>query len=267
MPRPEFFWKDVAGAPALAPGATILTCFPSAGLATTVAAHYMVRALKLPRIGAFDSLDLPPVAVIQGGEVQPPIRVYGRPDFAVILSEFPPTPTQANPLARTIVGEAVRRKARWIIGLEGVIPHPESPDGEPPAAEPEEEGKVWSVSSAAGSNVSAVKGSGAERLEEGVLGGVSGAMLVQALGGPVPVTVLLVSARAAEMFPDHRAGAALIEVLDRVLPELKIDTGPLRAQAEEIERALRAAMKTRAGGTHPAASAVGKALPADQMYQ
>ena len=266
MPSPEFVWKDVPGNPPLAPGATILSCFPSAGLATTVAAHYMVRAMKLPRIGGFDSLDLPPVAVVQAGEVQPPIRVYGRPDFAVIVSEFPPTPTQAGPIARTIVGEAGRRRARWIIGLEGVIPHPESPDQAPS----EEEQKIWSVSSTPrASSTGALKGSGAERLEEGVLGGVSGAMLVQALGGPVPVTVLLVSARATELFPDHRAGAALIEVLDRILPELKIDTGPLRAQAEEIERALRAAMKTRAGGGHPAAGSSPQAegTPVDQMYQ
>jgi predicted ATP-grasp superfamily ATP-dependent carboligase len=224
----------------------------------------MVRALKLPRIGGFESLDLPPVAVVQSVEVQPPIRVYGRADFAVVVSEFPPSPSQAGPLARTIVSEAGRRQARWIIGLEGVIPHPETPDQEPL----EEEGKVWSVSSSSKSIAGALKEGGAERLEEGVLGGVSGAMLVQALGGPVPVTVLLVSARAAELFPDHRAGAALIEVLDRVLPELKIDTGPLRAQAEEIERALRAAMKTRAGGTHPPTAAPADATPsANQMYQ
>lgn len=264
MARPEFTWKDVAGTPSIQPGATILSCFPSAGLATTVAAHYMVRALKLPRVGSFESPDMPPVAVVQGGQVQPPIRVYGRPDIAVVLSEFPPSPSQAGPLAQTIVSEAGRRRARWIIGLEGVIPHPETPDEEPP----EEEGKVWSVSSSAQNDAGPLEGSGAERLEEGVLGGVSGSMLVQALGGAVPVTVLLVSARATELFPDHRAGAALIEVLDRVLPELKIDTGPLRAQAEEIEKALRAAMKTRAGGTHPAASPTGKlAPPGDQMYQ
>lgn len=264
MAPAEFVWKDVTGATPMAPRATIVTCFPSAGLATTVAAHYIVRALKLPRIGGFESLDLPPVAIVQGGEVQPPIRVYGRADFAVIVSEFPPTPNQAAPLARTIVAEAQRRQARWVIALEGVIPHPETPDQEPP----EEEGKVWTVSSSVKTEASALKASGAERLEEGVLGGVTGAMLVQALGGPVPVTVLLVSARATELFPDHRAGAALIEVLDRILPELKIDTGPLRAQAEEIERALRAAMKTRAGGARPGAPTPGaEPTPTDQMYQ
>lgn len=167
------------------------------------------------------------------------------------------------------MSEAGRLQARWIIGLEGVIPHPETADPETPNQEPpEEEGKVWSVSSSPKIDASSLKESGAERLEEGVLGGVSGAMLVQALGGSVPVTVLLVSAREAELFPDHRAGAALIETLDRVLPELKIDTGPLRAQAEQIERALRSAMKTRAGGTPPPSPTPhDTAASANQMYQ
>jgi len=74
-------------------------------------------------------------------------------------------------------------------------------------------------------------------------------LLVQGMGRPIPVVVMLVSARVAEGLPDHRAGAALIETLDRVLPELEIDTGPLRAQAEQIEKALRAVMKS-----HPPAA-------------
>jgi len=59
------------------------------------------------------------------------------------------------------------------------------------------------------------------------------------------VAAILVSAIGPEGYPDHRAGAALIETLDRLMPELKIDTGPLRSQAEVIERALRAAMRQR----------------------
>ena len=59
------------------------------------------------------------------------------------------------------------------------------------------------------------------------------------------------SAQVAEGLPDHRAGAALIETLDRVLPELEIDTGPLRAQAEQIEKALRAVMKSHPGSAPP----------------
>jgi predicted ATP-grasp superfamily ATP-dependent carboligase len=145
-----------------------------------------------------------------------------------------------------------------IVGFEGVVPHPpgdEEPDEEAESAVAEEQGpeQVWVAYSRKDSNlVKTFENAKARLLEDGVIGGVSGALLVQGMGRPVPVVVLLVSARVAEGLPDHRAGAALIETLDRILPEIEIDTGPLRAQAEQIEKALRAVMKSHPGTALPA---------------
>jgi len=243
----------------------VISSFPSAGLATTVAGHYMIRALELPRIGRFESPDAAPIAVVQDGEVSPTVRVYGRDGLALVLSEFPPTPSQANALARTILDAADARHARMVLCLEGVVPHP-SDDEEPPAgaaSAPVVE-QVWGAFSRRSNELEAAfTAAKVRRLEDGVIGGVSGALLVQALGRTTPVAVLLVSANATEGLPDHRAGAALIETLDRLLPELKIDTGPLRAQAEEIEKALRAAMKRRP----EAATAEPETPPSPEMYR
>jgi len=244
----EFVWRDEAtagGAPG--PGAVLLSSFPSAGLATTVASHYILRSLKLPRIGRFESPDLAPIAVVQGGEVNPTIRVYGRPGLGVVLSEFPPLPSQVTPIARTILDAAERHSARLLVCLEGVVPNPElDANGEPAAAPGDDTENVWVAFSRRDPDLlAAFTKTDARPLDEGVIGGVSGALLVQGLGRKVPVAVLLVSTRAAEGLPDHRAGAVLIETLDRLLPELKIDTGPLRKQAAEIERMLRTAMKRR----------------------
>jgi len=253
----EFTWREEApAAKDFGPGSVVVSAFPSAGLATTVAGHYMIRALTLPRIGRFESPDLSPIAVVQGGEVNPVIRVYGRNDLGLVLSEFPPSPSQATAIARTILDAAERHHARMIIGLEGVVPHPpgdDSPETEESAvADAQSPEQVWVAFSRKDPSIlKALDPSKARLLEDGVIGGVSGALLVQGIGRPVPVAVLLVSARVAEGLPDHRAGAALIENLDRVLPELKIDTGPLRAQAEQIEKALRAVMKSHPGAQPP----------------
>ena len=252
----EFVWRDEAAATPPTPGSVLLSSFPSAGLATTIAGHYIVRALKLPRVGRFESADLAPVAVVQAGEVNPTIRVYGRSDLGLVLSEFPPTSSQATAIARTVLDAAERRKARMIVCLEGVVPHPSGGDDEeetPSAVAPDDDENVWvAYSTHDASVVSAFERTAAHPLEEGVIGGVSGALLVQGIGRKVPVAVVLVSSRAAEGIPDHRAGAVLIETLDRLLPELRIDTGPLRKQAEQIERMLRLAMKTRTGPPAPA---------------
>jgi predicted ATP-grasp superfamily ATP-dependent carboligase len=255
----EFTWREEAPASSnFGAGSVVVSAFPSAGLATTVAGHYMIRALNLPRIGRFESPDLSPIAVVQGGEVNPVIRVYGRPDLGLVLSEFPPSPSQANAIARAILDAAERHKARMIVGLEGVVPHPPGDEDQPEdeesaVADEQSPEQVWVAYSRKEPGVlKAFEPAKARLLEDGVIGGVSGALLVQGIGRSIPVAVLLVSARVAEGLPDHRAGAALIETLDRVIPEVKIDTTPLRAQAEQIEKALRAVMKSHPGAATPA---------------
>ncbi|MFG1530404.1 MAG: hypothetical protein AAFA34_03925, partial [Thermoplasmata archaeon] len=61
---------------------------------------------------------------------------------------------------------------------------------------------------------------------------------------------------------DDRAGAHLIETLTAAFPEFKIDTGPLRAQAEEIEKMLRTSMHRTPS---PSTEEVGS--PATDMYR
>ena len=269
----EFVWRDeVPAASGLGAGSVVISAFPSAGLATIVAGHYVVRALKLPRIGRFDSPDSSPIAIVQGGEVSPMVRAYGRPDLALVLSEFPPTPAQANALARTILDTAERHQARMILCLEGVVPNPTGDeeteeDGAVASLEDQPPEQVWvAFSRKDPALLRAFEPAKARLLEDGVIGGVSGALLIQGIGRTVPVAVLLVSARVAEGLPDHRVGAALIETLDRLLPEIRIDTGPLRAQAEQIEKALRQAIKTRSAA-QPAPSPETAPLSPQEMYR
>lgn len=274
-PRPEewameFTWREEAPASTnFGEGSVLVSAFPSAGLATTVAGHYMIRALNIPRVGRFESPDLSPIAVVQGGEVHPIIRVYGKGGFGLVLSEFPPSPSQANAIARTILDAAERHKARMIVGLEGVVPHPPGDEDTEPeesaVAEAQSPEQVWVAFSRKDPAIlKAFAPAKARMLEDGVIGGVSGALLVQGIGRSIPVAVLLVSARVAEGLPDHRAGAALIETLDRLLPEVAIDTGPLRAQAEQIEKALRAVMKSHPGTAPPTPPET--ATPTPGMY-
>jgi predicted ATP-grasp superfamily ATP-dependent carboligase len=237
-------WVD-DGPNVLRPGAVLLSSFPSAGLAATVAAQYIVQTLELPRIGIVTVPDSASVAIVQSGQVQPAVRVHGRSDLAIVLSEFPVSPRNSPEIARMILDGAERLRARLVIGLEGVFPHPANEEEEEPERTEE---FVWAAMSRPDPAwMTQLQSARARVLSDGVIGGVSGALLVEALRRPVPVGVLLVSARPSdEGFPDHRAGAALIETLDRLLPDLKIDTGPLRSRAEIIERALRAALKSRA---------------------
>jgi predicted ATP-grasp superfamily ATP-dependent carboligase len=262
MTTSAYEWVDEPGAIGLAPNAALLSSFPSAGLAATVAAHYVVRTLGLPRIGMLVSPEAIPVAVVQSGRVQPPIRVYGRPDLGIVVSEFPPALGSASGIGAALLAGAEARHCRSVLCLEGVMPHPV--DGTPDLAKLAE--AVWFIlAKDDATTAAAFQSAGAHPLEDGVIGGVTGSLLVGGLRGSVPVGAILVSAQGPEGYPDHRAGAALIETLDRIMPELKIDTGPLRSQAEVIERALRSAMRQR-----PATPSTGSPPaepPEGAMYQ
>ncbi len=238
-------WRVDATGPLPEPGAVVLSCFPSAGLAATVAGHYILRTLALPRIGTILAPEMPPLAVIQAGRVNPPVRAYARKDLVLIMSEFPPPPSLITSLAVAILDGAIGLKAARVLGLEGVVPHPLTDDEEGP---PTTEENVWYAGSGhEGLLPEEFRKAGVRLLSDGVIGGVSGALLIESLARTISVGALLVSAREAG-YPDHRAAAKLIEVVDQVLPHLEIDTRPLRAQAELIERALRSAMKTQERG-------------------
>jgi predicted ATP-grasp superfamily ATP-dependent carboligase len=248
-----YVWRDDPHVPnPIAPGAVIVSAFPSAGLATTVAAHYMIRALSLPRIGILDSDDAPPLAIVQQGQVQPSIRAYGRKDLAIVMSEFPPQGNQIRAIADAILDAADRLGARFVLAIEGVVPHPLTEEGEGPTSELPDQ-QVWSVVGDDQAPLAeTLKRAETRPLTEGVIGGVTGALLVRAQFRKTAVGGLLVSARDTDLIPDHRAGAALIEVIDRVLPDVQIDTKPLRTQAEVIEKSLRAAMKNQKAPEGPA---------------
>ena len=228
----EFRWRDEPDAAAPLPGGVILTSFPSAGLAGTIAAHYMVRSLNLPRIAVLESSEALPIAVIQGGTVQPAIRVNGNRSLAVVMSEFPTSPIASWSITSAILAAGEKRGAKLVIALEGVVPHPlEEPDDGPTATLPEVQ-SWWILSRKEAKWEERFTAAGARPLGDGVIGGISGALLLQGQSRSLPVAALLVSVRDIEGYPDHRAGAALIETLDRMLPDLNLDTKPLLAQAE-----------------------------------
>jgi predicted ATP-grasp superfamily ATP-dependent carboligase len=240
----QVVWRPDTGAVMPDPGAILLSCFPSAGLAPTVAGHYILQVLKPPRIGALTSQDFPPLAVIQGGRVNPPVRAYGNKELVLVLSEFPLLPSMINPLATAILGLGTQLKVSRIVGLEGVVPQPTEAEPSDNDTKPSDE-MVWYAGSGAPAQLPAdFKSAGVRTMGDGVIGGVSGALLVEGMAAQIPIGTLLVSASDVG-YPDHRAAAKLIEVIDLALPHFKIDTKPLRVQAEMIERALRAAVKSR----------------------
>jgi uncharacterized protein len=97
-----------------------------------------------------------------------------------------------------------------------------------------------------------------EETQEGMITGITGVLLYE--GVQMKQDVLCLLAEAHTSYPDSRAAALLVEALDKMLPEIKIDTQPLYKEADEIEQRIRAFLK-QAQPTAPTSSS----LPT-QMY-
>jgi len=216
-------------------GGTVIAALPSVGLVSTIAATYMISALKMDQIMALDAEDFPPLSMVYGHKPKFPVRVYAaaKEKLACFISEVP-LPTKAHrPLARTLLEWARTQGARQIICLEGL---PSPPDREEAAARGEVWG-VWGVGSTDGAN-GAIESAGISFLETGIVSGVAGVLLNEGRWAKFQVIALLAEARA--YMPDAHAAAKLVQTADKLLPEVEIELAPLLEEAKELEAHLQA---------------------------
>jgi uncharacterized protein len=209
--------------------------FPSIGLSSSIAANFLARTLELEVVGGISSKDFPPYAVVQNGVPLPPVRMYagGRDCDAhcdgvdcdgliVVTSEFIPKIEHHHPLAVSLLEWLKKNGVVTIICLEA-IPQFDADD------------HIYGVGSTAAANEIMSEYS-IQGLEDTLVRGTAGVMLYEGAMRNIDVLAILGPARAD--MPDPRAAAKLMEPLARMLPELKIDLGPLYKDAEEIEKRM-----------------------------
>lgn len=212
--------------------------FPSLGLVSSIATSFLAKELKLDLIAAVSSPSFPPYAIVQSGVPMPPVRIYGGcrqkeegcengiecEDLFVITSEFVPKPEQTDEMADLIVDWCLQNNVHKIVTLDGI-----------PLFGPD----MYSIIGV-GSTENArklMKDYEIESIEDGMVRGLSGMILLKASEIDLDVITLLGSAK--QDMPDPKGAAKLMEPLTRLLPELKIDTEPLYKEAEEIDKKIR----------------------------
>ncbi|UCE73953.1 MAG: proteasome assembly chaperone family protein [Methanomassiliicoccales archaeon] len=228
----EYKKKDVENA-------MVVISFPTVGLISTIVANYIVSNLKLERIGALISDDFYPAAVVQDGVPTPPVRIFAGDNvcgpanscdqLVVIASELPLKTTSFAPLANTIIKWCREHKCKVVVTIEGTnSPGPI-----------DDEVKVYHV----GSNEEAIKqmeGMASEPLESGMVSGLSGLLLYK--GNLEDFSVLCLLSEAHVEFPDSRSAATVLGVIDKMIPQIKMDPEPLLKEAEIIEEQVKKAM-------------------------
>jgi uncharacterized protein len=211
-------------------GAMVVDGFPSVGLVSTIVATHLISNLHLDQIAALDSEHFPPISMVYDSKPKFPARIYASESvkLAVFLAEFTPAPQLARDIAKTMLSWTREHYCSLIVSPVG-IPMEEKPET-PEKIEP------LGVGSSERARQRLAK-SGIEQLRVGIIGGISGILLNEGRWSNFDVISLTV--KAHRQYPDARAAAKVIEAVNKLKPELKIDTKPLLDQAEEIENRLK----------------------------
>jgi len=215
--------------------------FPTVGLVSSIAAHHIVDSLKLKEIGAIVSNKFMPTTIIHNKYPSPPVRIYagkkkcgpkdGCDQIAVIMSEFMPPYEIIGSLVDTILKWAEQKNCRVISSFEGS--HGKN-------KKDEKEKKVLGVASNEYMQ-SILEKFNISQMGEGMITGVTGVLLYKTALQNLNMMCLL--SRVQSKFPDSRAAAELIQVLDVMLPGIKLDPKPLYDEAGRIEEKIKSYMK------------------------
>jgi len=218
----------------------LVVAFPTVGLISSIAGHFIIDSLKLEEIGTVVSNEFMPATVIHNSKPSPPVRIYAGerkcgPDgtceqLAVIISEFMPPYNIIKPLADKILEWSDEKGCKAIVALEGTHA----------VGERKKDFKVYGV----GSNPkmkAILKKYKIEETSEGMITGVNGVLLYEGVLMQRDVICLLSEAHAS--YPDSRAAGNLLEKIDIMLPEIKIDPKPLYKEAKQIEENIRRFME------------------------
>lgn len=222
-------------------GSTIINGFPGVGLVSSIVANYLVNSLNLEQIGLMDSNLFPTVSLIRNSEPHHPVRIYagtspGKPsdNLVVFISEFQPPQSIVKPIAETLIDWAQDQWCSLIMCPEGLVIEKE--EGAAPDAE-EKAVRVYGVGSTLRARELIIEPN-VLPFSEGVITGVAGILLNEGKRRNFDVISLL--AEAQQDYPDARAAAKIIEIIDRLMLHTRLDAKPLYREAERIEAQIRA---------------------------
>ncbi len=212
----------------------LLVAFPSVGLVSTIAANYLIHQLQLELVGALVSRQFPLASIVREGAPVDPVRIYSGKGLVIVVSEFRPPPHAVGNIAEALAQWEVAQRCRLVVSSEGIPP--------PEETTTPEECQIFGV----GSTMKARELLGAAKvplLHSGMVTGLSAHLLNEGARNSTDIVCLI--AEAHRKYPDARAGARLVEAIDRMLPEIALDTKPLYEEAARIDQELQRTQKAR----------------------
>jgi uncharacterized protein len=202
--------------------AIVLEGSPELGLIGNILGWLLVEELKMKQIGYIDSKEFPPLAVLYKGIAIHPFRVYSTDGIVLFLSDFIIPPHVSYDMSNAIVDWMERNNSKGLITFNSMVVME----------------KTGSVAGAANSEEALKKLGDLDLpiLPFGNVNGLSGSLLTRTAIKNIPASCLF--AEVLNQYPDPRAAASLVNVLNKML-NIDVNAQPLLKEADEIEERLK----------------------------
>jgi uncharacterized protein len=207
----------------------VIEGFPGFGLVGTITTGFLVDHLKCDLLEQKYFEDIAPTVAVHGGKVVEPIGVYYNKKHNIIIIHSIMSPLGLEWKAAEFVARVCKDYgAKELITIEGVGTQGEATEQRAFYYCRGDDKKI--------------KATGVQPLGEGIIIGVTGALLMK----PAPCPTIALFAETHSSLPDSKAAAMIIQVLDKYLG-LDVDSKPLLKQAEAFEAKLKTLMQQSAG--------------------
>ncbi len=202
---------------------TIIEGFPGFGLIGTITTEFLIDHLKTELIGKVWMDEIPAMVAIHDNKVVEPLGIFYNTKYNLVIIHGITAITGVEwPIAQAVVEVAKLLKAKEIISVEGVG-----------SATASAKTNIYYYASHS-KNINKFKRIKVPPLKEGIIMGVTGAVLVRSETTPTSC----IFAETQSNLPDSKAAAKVIEAIDAYLG-LKVDYKPLIQQAEQFEEKLK----------------------------
>lgn len=203
---------------------TLIEGLPGHGLVASIAVDQIRSQLNLGHYGGIRSEDVPPILSFRDGRVRDTVRVYSGadPDLLILQSDVPLPPKTFRPFSKCVLQDLAEEIGRGIFLAAG------------PAHSEDKHGDIIGVATTEEIEDD-LKAAGVPLADdEGLVGGVTGALVDECYRREIPAALLLVHANPH--LPDPEAARKIIEQALEPLVEFDISTSELTEQAQQIQR-------------------------------
>lgn len=193
--------------------------FPGMGLVGNIVTQYLLDQLNMKSCGRVDSRLFPPIAILYGGLVKGPVRIYENPEKEVVIvfSDIPIDPLISREVGRTLVNWFKTINPKEVVTIAGL-------------ATMTQEHKVFGAAGRQ-EDLDRIKDH-LNVFEVGTISGVPGVIMNECMNNDIPSVCLLGETSGPN--PDPRAAIEVTKVMN-TLYGFNVDIHPLEEQAEQIE--------------------------------